>query len=121
MTTWVGSAVGNTTAVTCAWWVAQWPVLVVGLLAAAAFLFGISALYHRRSWGPTGYAVMSRFDHANIFALIAGSYTPFGVLALHGTSRIVVCTIVWAGCAAGAATLDAGTAREWGLVDELST
>jgi hemolysin III len=69
---------------------------------SATFLFGVSALYHRRTWGPRGYAVMSRFDHANIFLLIAGSFTPFGILALSGTTRVVVCSVVWAGCAAGA-------------------
>jgi membrane protein len=31
MTTWVGAAVGNTTAVTWVWWIAQWPILIIGL------------------------------------------------------------------------------------------
>jgi membrane protein len=39
MTTWVGSAVGNTTLVTWVWWIAQWPILIVGLLAAFAAVF----------------------------------------------------------------------------------
>ena len=39
-------------------------------------LFGISALYHRFYWGPTGEAILRRLDHSNIFLLIAGTYTP---------------------------------------------
>jgi membrane protein len=36
MTTWVGSAVGHQSAVTWVWWVAQWPILLAGLLTAFA-------------------------------------------------------------------------------------
>ena len=45
-------------------------------------LFGNSALYHRFDWGPKTKAVLKRIDHANIFLLIAGTYTPIAVLAL---------------------------------------
>jgi membrane protein len=38
MTTWVGSAVGNTTVVTWAWWTAQWPILLLGLLTMFAIV-----------------------------------------------------------------------------------
>jgi membrane protein len=39
MTTWVGSAVGNTSLVAWVWWIAQWPILILGLLAAFAAVF----------------------------------------------------------------------------------
>jgi membrane protein len=39
MTTWVGSAVGNASLVTWVWWIAQWPILILGLLAAFAAVF----------------------------------------------------------------------------------
>ena len=45
-------------------------------------LFGNSALYHRFDWSPKTKAVLKRIDHANIFLLIAGTYTPLAVLAL---------------------------------------
>src|SRR5690242_16061329 len=48
-------------------------------------LFGASALYHRLNWrSVTTRARMRRLDHSMIFVLIAGSYTPFALLALHG-------------------------------------
>jgi hemolysin III len=74
-------------------------------VAAAVFagtvvgMFGASALYHRFAWSPPARRVLRRIDHAGIFGLIAGSYTAVGLLVLHGTSRIVVLTIVWAGVA----------------------
>jgi hemolysin III len=46
---------------------------------------------------------MRRVDHAGIYALIAGSYTPVGLLVLHGNWRVVVLSIVWTGAAAAIA------------------
>ncbi|MGH3625659.1 MAG: hemolysin III family protein, partial [Sciscionella sp.] len=46
-------------------------------------LFGISALYHRRTWVSTRSRLrMKRLDHSMIFVLIAGTYTPFSLLAM---------------------------------------
>src|SRR5436309_11914675 len=48
-------------------------------------LFGISALYHRVRWRSLdAQRWMRRLDHSMIFVLIAGSYTPFALLALRG-------------------------------------
>lgn len=44
-----------------------------GLLA----VLGMSALYHTPTWSAEKLAVMRRLDHAAIFLLLAGSYTPF--------------------------------------------
>jgi hemolysin III len=63
--------------------------------------FGVSALYHRRIWGPRGYAVMRRLDHSAIFLLIAGTYTPFSVLLLSGRTATVLLSVVWSGAVAG--------------------
>jgi len=60
-------------------------------------MLGTSALYHRVAWRPEVRARLRRLDHAAIFALIAGSYTAFGLLVLTGTSRLVVLIIVWTG------------------------
>jgi hemolysin III len=44
-------------------------------------LFGISAIYHRPTWGTEARQIMRRLDHSAIFLLIAGTYTPFILLA----------------------------------------
>src|SRR5262245_58320637 len=64
-------------------------------------LFGISALYHRRVWGPRGYAVMKRLDHSMIFLFIAGTYTPFSLLLLDRPTATWVLSVVWGGAILG--------------------
>lgn len=66
-------------------------------------LFGTSALYHRRVWSDRGFQVMRRLDHSMIFLFIAGTYTPFSVLLLPPTKRLIVLSIVWGGALAGVA------------------
>jgi hemolysin III len=68
---------------------------------SALLLFTVSAIYHRGTWSPRVHHFLKRFDHANIFLLIAGSYTPFALLLLEGTTRNVLLTTVWAGAALG--------------------
>lgn len=68
--------------------------------ASVAAMFGASALYHRVNWSPARRRWMRRLDHAMIYGLIAGTYTPFGLLVLHGSWRIVVLAVVWSGAAA---------------------
>lgn len=69
----------------------------------AALLFGVSATYHRGHWSPRVTAFLKRFDHANIFLIIAGTYTPFTVLLLPpGPSRVLLGT-VWSGAIVGVA------------------
>jgi hemolysin III len=70
---------------------------------ALAAMFGASALYHRFPWRSTAARLRARrLDHAMIFVFIAGSYTPFALLAFDGTLRLVVLTTVWSGAAFGA-------------------
>lgn len=72
-------------------------------VAASVLLFGTSALYHRRTWGLRGEAVMRRMDHANIFVFIAASYTPMALLMLEGTSRTLLLSLIWASALGGLA------------------
>jgi hemolysin III len=65
--------------------------------AAVAAMFGVSALYHRVTWRPKARRWMRRLDHAAIYLLIAGTYTPFGLLALSGAWRWTVLPIAWGG------------------------
>ena len=67
----------------------------------SALLFGVSAAYHRARCSPRLTAVLHRCDHANIYLIIAGTYTPLAVLALHGDVRIAVLAVIWSGAAAG--------------------
>ncbi len=68
---------------------------------SSAVLFGVSALYHRGTWPPARHALLRRLDHANIYLLIAGTYTPVAALSLHGTARLAVLVSVWSAAAAG--------------------
>jgi hemolysin III len=68
---------------------------------SACLLFGTSGVYHRGTWGPRGEAVPRRLDHANIFLIIAGTYTPLAVPLLPAGQQRVLLTVVWAGALAG--------------------
>ncbi|GCD91253.1 hemolysin III family protein [Nocardioides sp. LS1] len=63
--------------------------------ASALVLFTVSAVYHRGTWSPRVWAFLRRFDHANIFLLIAGSYTPFSLMLLEGGQRVLLLSTVW--------------------------
>jgi hemolysin III len=66
-------------------------------------LLGTSALYHRVNWKrPEVRRWMRRLDHSMIFFLIAGTYTPFALLALNGPLADAILVVVWAGAIAGA-------------------
>jgi hemolysin III len=77
--------------------------LAVTIYAASlSALFGTSALYHRVNWKrPEVRRWMRRLDHSMIFLLIAGTYTPFALLVLHGTLATAILVVVWAGAVAG--------------------
>jgi hemolysin III len=62
-----------------------------------ALTFGVSALYHRVTWRPAARRLMRRLDHAAIFLLIAGTYTPYGLLVLTGAWTFSVLGVVWIG------------------------
>jgi hemolysin III len=77
-------------------------------LAAAVYslasmaMFGASAAYHRSPLGSRRRRVLSRLDHVGILLVIAGTYTPLAVLALHGWTRLSVLAVIWMGAAGGA-------------------
>ena len=64
-------------------------------------LLGTSALYHRVTWRPRARRWMRRLDHSMIFVLIAGTYTPVALLALHGALATTILIVVWAGALGG--------------------
>lgn len=69
----------------------------------ALLLFTVSAIYHRGNWSHRSWAFLRRFDHSNIYLLIAGSYTPFTLILLHGRARALLLVIVWTGATLGVA------------------
>jgi hemolysin III len=62
--------------------------------------FGASALYHRPTWSPGVRSWLARVDHAGLYLLIAGTYTPFGLLVLSRAWAIPVLAVVWGGALA---------------------
>ena len=68
---------------------------------SSLLLFGVSALYHRINWSLPTKKLFKRLDHANIFLLIAGSYTPITVLALPHSKAILLLSLVWGGAILG--------------------
>lgn len=77
--------------------------MAAGIYALSVMaLFGTSALYHRINWRSlSARRWMRRLDHSMIFVLIAGTYTPFALLALDGTMATVILIVVWSGALAG--------------------
>ncbi len=78
---------------------AKWASAVFVL--TSMLLFGNSALYHRFDWKPRTKIILKRIDHANIFLLIAGTYTPLAVLALPPSQGVLLLSLVWAGALIG--------------------
>lgn len=64
-------------------------------------LFSISALYHRVDWSPAARQRMRRLDHAAIFTMIAGGYTPLFVLVPGEGGGRGALTAIWVGAAVG--------------------
>ncbi|MGR0318315.1 PAQR family membrane homeostasis protein TrhA [Agromyces sp. ZXT2-3] len=80
---------------------AKWASAVFVL--TSMLLFGNSALYHRFDWQPRTKVILKRIDHANIFLLIAGTYTPLSILALPPDKGLILLVLVWSGALVGIA------------------
>lgn len=64
-------------------------------------LFGTSAVYHRGNWSIKVTAGLRRWDHSNIFLIIAGTYTPLAVMLLEKPTAVILLWVVWGGAIAG--------------------
>ena len=69
--------------------------------ASLVGLFATSAAYHRRAWTARALPRMRRLDHAMIYVLIAGTYTPFSLLVLRPPWSTVILLLVWVGAGVG--------------------
>jgi len=68
--------------------------------ASVAFMHGSSTLFHRRRWTPERMRWIGLLDHAAIYVLIAGTYTPFALLVLHPAWRLPILAVAWGGALA---------------------
>jgi hemolysin III len=73
-------------------------IYAIGLVA----LFGVSGFYHRGRWSNAARRRMQQLDHATIFVMIAGSYTPLCLVALKGWVGPVMLVVAWIGAGLGA-------------------
>ena len=78
---------------------ATWAAAVYA--AGMSGMLGASALLHRGNWSEPTARALTRLDHAMIFVMIAGTYTPLAVVVLTGWVRTLVLTAVWIGAAFG--------------------
>jgi hemolysin III len=60
-------------------------------------LLTVSALYHRIHWSNAALAWWRRADHASIFVLIAGTYTPFALLRMRSDLGDALMLLSWGG------------------------
>jgi hemolysin III len=66
-----------------------------------AAMYGVSGAYHTVPWSPPALRRMKQLDHSMIFLLIAGTYTPFSLLVLHGAWAVGLLVAAWVGAAVG--------------------
>ena len=78
---------------------ARFTIAIFTLSAVA--LFSVSATYHTIDWTPNVKRVLRRLDHANIFLIIAGTYTPLTVLWLDERIATILLSLVWGGSVVG--------------------
>jgi hemolysin III len=69
--------------------------------SSLVLLYTTSAAYHRITWKPRLRSLMKRLDHAMIFVLIAGTYTPFCLVVADTAWGISLLSVVWGLAGAG--------------------
>lgn len=69
--------------------------------ASLTAMYAASAALHRIHWGPRALHRMRHLDHSMIFVLIAGTYTPYALLALQPPWSTVILAVAWGGAALG--------------------
>ena len=68
--------------------------------ASVAFMHASSTLFHRRRWTPERMRWIGLLDHAAIYVLIAGTYTPIALFVIHPGWRLPILAVVWVGALA---------------------
>ncbi len=70
-------------------------------VVCALLTFGISALYHRITWSTGARAIWRKLDHAGIYLMIAGTFTPVAILGLSAASARNCLMTIWVVALAG--------------------
>ena len=78
-----------------------WAVAVGVFVLSGVFMLSMSGVYHLLDTGGAGRAVLQRLDHAGIFALIAGTFTPAHVILFTGAWRWGFLIVIWSLAIAG--------------------
>jgi hemolysin III len=68
---------------------------------ALLVMYTISSLYHSVPWDPKWKTRLQRADHAMIFLVVAGTFTPIAIASLDGAALVVALSVVWGIAAAG--------------------
>ena len=73
--------------------------------SAAILCYLTSSTYHIAARTERARAAMQRADRSMIYVMIAGTFTPVGLLAMHGSLRWIVIALVWLGALFGVALM----------------
>jgi membrane protein len=99
MTHWVGSAVGNTTVVTWAWWIGQWPILILGLLTIFAIVLFLAPNVSTPKWqfiSPGAvFAVVVWLIASGLFAFYTSRFASYNKTWGSLSAVIVMLTWLW--------------------------
>lgn len=67
----------------------------VVFIISMVLLYGASTMYHSVDMGERVNRILKKLDHAMIFVLIAGSYTPVCLLVIGGKTGVTLLAMVW--------------------------
>ena len=96
----IGALMSIAALVVMIWYAATRSGAVSSVVSASIFgsamiiLYTASTLYHAVPKGRLK-GILQVFDHGAIYLMIAGSYTPFCLVSLHGPVGWTLCAIVW--------------------------
>ena len=79
------------------WHIVAFAIFGISLI----LLYGSSSMYHLLPLSPRGTTILRRIDHAMIFVLIAGTYTPVCLIPLRGVGGWSLLSIIWSMAIAG--------------------
>jgi membrane protein len=99
MTDWIGRAVGNTTLVSWIWWTAQWPILIVGLLAMFAAVLYLAPNVSAPRWSFISpgavFAVVIWLVASALFAFYASGFSSYNKTWGSLSAVIIMLTWLW--------------------------
>ncbi|MCF8367290.1 MAG: hemolysin III family protein [Bacteroidales bacterium] len=78
-----------------------WRIISFSIFGVSLFLLYLASTIYHRSKTPAVRARLNVFDHASIFVLIAGSYTPFTLVTLYGWVGWTIFGITWGAALTG--------------------